>query len=73
MKYIWFDFLLDSMAVVGLSTLIGTAWQHIEEALYGFSQTSIVDTFFCVFFCVVVVVCVRLAFFICDDGEDGEA
>lgn len=71
MKYIWFDFLLDSMAVVGMASLVGAAWQSIEVALYGFSQKSVVDTFFCVVFSVVVVVCIRLAFWI-DDGEDGE-
>lgn len=65
--------ILDSLAVIGLTYIVSALWEHIEVLLYGYSQHSVVDAFFGVFFSLVVVACLRLSVFMVDDeGGDDE-
>lgn len=65
----WF---LDFLAMFGMAVLVSGLWEHIEVALYGFSQHSVVDAFFGVFFSIVVVLGIKvLAALGADDWEDG--
>lgn len=64
---------LNSLSVFGLSIVVSEVWEKIETVLYGFSQHSIVDAFFAVFFSIVVVVGISVwSALVDEDGEDGD-
>jgi hypothetical protein len=65
--------ILNSLAVFGLSLIVSEAWEKTETVMYGFSQVSIVDTVFAVFFSIAVVLGINIwAALEDEDGEDGE-
>ena len=51
--------ILDLLAIFGLCALICVIWEKTEVMCYGFSQSSIVDSFFAVVFSLLIVAGLR--------------